>query len=90
MAYEQNRQYEDSVSAHHRALSYSPNNTITLASLGYVYAISGNEEKAWEIIKQLKGMYHLMEWQKYTPVWKKQSKHWRSSKKHLKNALGGW
>lgn len=54
MAYEQNGQYEDAVSEFQRALSYSPDNTSALASLGYIYAASGDEEKAREIIEQLK------------------------------------
>ncbi len=53
MAYEQNGQYEDAVSEFQRALSYTPGNTFALASLGHVYAVSGNEEKALEIIGQL-------------------------------------
>jgi len=54
MAYEQNGQYEEAVAAHHRALSGSPN-TMAFTSLGYTYAVSGEEEKAREIIEQLTG-----------------------------------
>ena len=53
MAYEQNGQYEDAVSEFRRALSYTPDNTFALASLGYIYAVSGDGEKASETIEQL-------------------------------------
>jgi TolB-like protein/Flp pilus assembly protein TadD len=54
MAYEQNGQYEDAVSALRRALSYSPDNTFALASLGHAYAVSGSAKKACETIEYLK------------------------------------
>jgi len=53
MAYEQNGQYEDAVSEAQKALSYTPDNTFALASLGYIYAVSGDEEKARETIEHL-------------------------------------
>ncbi|HVE57649.1 MAG TPA: tetratricopeptide repeat protein [Pyrinomonadaceae bacterium] len=54
MAYEQIGQNEDAVSTLHRALSYSPDNTFALASLGHVYAVSGREKKARETIEYLR------------------------------------
>jgi tetratricopeptide (TPR) repeat protein len=53
MAYEQNGQYENAISALQSALPYSPDNTFALASLGHVYAVSGNETKARETIEHL-------------------------------------
>jgi TolB-like protein/Flp pilus assembly protein TadD len=54
MAYEQNSQFEEAVSATRLALSCAPDNTFSLTSLAHIYAVSGNEEKAWEIIERLK------------------------------------
>jgi len=54
MAYEQNGQYEDAVSEAQKALSYTPDNTFALASLGYIYAVSGDAEKAWDTVEHLK------------------------------------
>ncbi|MEO6588628.1 MAG: tetratricopeptide repeat protein, partial [Pyrinomonadaceae bacterium] len=53
MAYEQNGQYEEAASSFRRALSLTPDSTFALASLGYIYAVSGDKEKAREIIEQL-------------------------------------
>jgi DNA-binding winged helix-turn-helix (wHTH) protein/TolB-like protein/Flp pilus assembly protein TadD len=53
MAYEQNGQSEEAVSALRRALLLSPDNTFALASLGHVYAVSGNEKRARETIEYL-------------------------------------
>lgn len=54
MAYEQNGQYEDAVSSLHRALEYAPDNTFALTSLAHVHAVSGNEQKAREIVERLR------------------------------------
>jgi tetratricopeptide (TPR) repeat protein len=54
MAYEQNRQFEDAVLATRQALSCAPDNTFALTSLAHIYAVSGSEEKAWEIVERLK------------------------------------
>jgi DNA-binding winged helix-turn-helix (wHTH) protein/TolB-like protein/Tfp pilus assembly protein PilF len=53
-AYEQNHQFEDALMTVRQALVYAPNNTFALTSLAHIYAVSGNEEKAWEIVEQLK------------------------------------
>ncbi|MCY7348540.1 MAG: winged helix-turn-helix domain-containing protein [Pyrinomonadaceae bacterium] len=53
MAYEQNGQYEDAVSEFRWALSLTPDNTFARASLGYIYAVSGDEKKARETIEHL-------------------------------------
>jgi tetratricopeptide (TPR) repeat protein len=53
MAYEQNGQPEAAIGAFRRALSYAPENTFALASLGHVYAVSGREDAAREIIGKL-------------------------------------
>jgi tetratricopeptide (TPR) repeat protein len=53
MAYEQNGQHEAAISELHLALSYAPDNAFALTSLGHVYAVSGNAEKACEVIERL-------------------------------------
>lgn len=53
MAYEQNGQFENAVAEFHQALALTPDNTFALPSLGYIYAVSGEEEKAREIIEHL-------------------------------------
>jgi DNA-binding winged helix-turn-helix (wHTH) protein/TolB-like protein/tetratricopeptide (TPR) repeat protein len=54
MAYEQNGQYEEAVSATRQALLYAPDNTFALTSLAHIYAVSGNEEESQEIVERLK------------------------------------
>ena len=58
MAYEQNGQYENAAVEVQKALSYTPDSTFALASLGYIYAVSGDEEKAREIIEHLNRESH--------------------------------
>lgn len=58
MAYEQNGQYEDAFAEAQKALSYTPDSTFALASLGYIYAVSGDEEKARETIEHLNRESH--------------------------------
>ena len=53
-AYEQNGQLKDAAAATLRALELSPGNTFALTSLGHIYAVSGEPEKARQIIGQLK------------------------------------
>jgi len=53
MAYEQNGQFDEAIAEFHWALSLTPGNTFALASLGYIYAASGDEEKARETIEHL-------------------------------------
>lgn len=53
MAYEQNGQYENAVSEFRQALLLTPDNTFARASLGYIYAVSGDEENARETIEHL-------------------------------------
>ena len=53
MAYEQNGQFEDATAEAQRALSLTPDNTFALASLGYIYAVSGDVKKARETIEHL-------------------------------------
>jgi DNA-binding winged helix-turn-helix (wHTH) protein/tetratricopeptide (TPR) repeat protein len=53
MAYEQNGQFADAVSEFRRALALAPDSTFARASLGYIYAASGDEKKARETIKYL-------------------------------------
>jgi DNA-binding winged helix-turn-helix (wHTH) protein/TolB-like protein/Flp pilus assembly protein TadD len=56
MAFEQNGRYEEAISALRRALQFSPDNTFALASLGHVYAVSGNEKKSRETIEYLNAL----------------------------------
>ena len=58
MAYEQNGQYEDAAAEAQKALSLTPDSTFALASLGYIYAASGDAEKARETIKHLNRESH--------------------------------
>ena len=53
MAYGQNRQYEEAVSATHQALSCAPDNASALTTLAHIYAVSGRQQKAWEIVERL-------------------------------------
>lgn len=53
MAYEQIKQYEESVAALRQALLFSPESSFALASLGYTYAVAGDVDKARETIGQL-------------------------------------
>ncbi len=53
MAYEQNGQFEEAVAEVRQALSLTPESTLALSLLGYIYAVSGNEKKARETLNQL-------------------------------------
>ena len=53
MAYEQNGQYEAALGEFHRALELTPGSTFARASLGYIYAVSGDAEKARETLELL-------------------------------------
>lgn len=53
MAYEQNGQFKAAVAELLLALSLTPDNTFARSLLGYLYAVSGDEEKAGEIIEHL-------------------------------------
>ncbi len=53
MAYEQTGQYEAALTEFRRALELTPGSTFARASLGYIYAASGDEKKARETIEHL-------------------------------------
>jgi tetratricopeptide (TPR) repeat protein len=53
LAYEQKGMYEQARSEFERARTLSPDNTVILASLGYVYALSGRRTQALEILNEL-------------------------------------
>ncbi len=53
MAYEQNGQFDEAIAEFRQALALTPVNTFARASLAYIYAASGDEQRAGEIIEQL-------------------------------------
>lgn len=53
MAYEQNGQFQHAIAEVVEALSLTPDNTFARSLLGYIYAVSGNEDKAREIFAHL-------------------------------------
>lgn len=53
MAYEQDGQFDEAIAEFRQALAITPDNTFARASLGFIYAASGDEEKAREIIEFL-------------------------------------
>ncbi len=53
LAYGQKMMYEEAISEFHKALSFSKDNTLTLASLGHAYAVSGEKDKAEQMLARL-------------------------------------
>ena len=53
LAYEQKMMYEEAVSEFHKALSFSQDNTFFMAWLGHTLAVSGEKDKAEQMLARL-------------------------------------